>query len=130
MSLKENDKSLLSDPFLYQMGDDSHLYDATEKVLILRKTVQDKVYLYVFHYYILYVKTVFQWRPYRGGSHLPSDIVFKSPKNIKLQIRQRSAHLPPHLLQNAPVRSPALLPEIPLPHKGSLQAASTHTTPP
>lgn len=60
MSLKENDKSLLSDPFLYQMGDDSHLYDATEKVLILRKTVQDKVYLYVFHYYILYVKTVFQ----------------------------------------------------------------------
>ena len=46
------------------MGDDSHLYrDATEKVLILRKTVQDKVYLYVFHYYILYVKTVFQWRP-------------------------------------------------------------------
>ena len=74
MSLKENDKSLLSDPFLYQMGDDSHLYDATEKVLILRKTVQDKVYLYVFHYYILYVKAVFQWRPYRGGSHLPSDI--------------------------------------------------------
>ena len=40
-----------------------HLQDATEKVLILRKTVQDKVYLYVFHYYILYVKTVFQWRP-------------------------------------------------------------------
>ena len=60
---------------LYQMGDDSNLYrDATEKVLILRKTVQDKVYLYVFHYYILYVKTVFQWRPYRGGSHLPSGI--------------------------------------------------------
>ena len=74
MSLKENDKSLLSDPFLYQMGDDSHLYDATEKVLILRKTVQDKVYLYVFRYYILYVKTVFQWRPYRGGSHLPADV--------------------------------------------------------
>ena len=52
---------------VYQMGDDSHLYrDATEKVLILRKTVQDKVYLYVFHYYILYVKTVFQWRPIGG----------------------------------------------------------------
>lgn len=34
MSLKENDKSLLSDPFLYQMGDDSHLYDATEKVVV------------------------------------------------------------------------------------------------
>ena len=49
------------------MGDDSHLYrDATEKVLILCKTAQDKVYLYVLRYYILYVKTVFQWRP-RGG---------------------------------------------------------------
>ena len=49
------------------MKDDFHLYrDATEKVLILRKTVQDKVYLYVFHYYILYVKTVFQWRPIGG----------------------------------------------------------------
>ena len=48
------------------MGDDSHLYrDATEKVLILRKTVQDKVYLYVFYYYILYVKTVFQCPPPR-----------------------------------------------------------------
>ena len=32
----------------------------------MRKTVQDKVYLYVFHYYILYVKTVFQWRPIGG----------------------------------------------------------------
>ena len=62
------------------MGDDSHLYrDATEKVLILRKTVQDKVYLYVFRYYILYVKTVFQWRPIgdekqasiSGGSQSP-----------------------------------------------------------
>ena len=52
---------------LYQMGDDAHLYrDATEKVLILRKTVQYKVYLYVSHYYILYVKTVFQWRPIGG----------------------------------------------------------------
>ena len=36
--------------------------DATEKVLILRKVAQDKVYLYVLRYYILYVKTVFQWR--------------------------------------------------------------------
>ena len=34
--------------------------DATEKVLILRKAAQDKVYLYVLRYYILYVKTVFQ----------------------------------------------------------------------
>ncbi len=40
-----------------------HLKDATEKVLILRKVAQDKVYLYVLRYYILYVKTVFQWRP-------------------------------------------------------------------
>lgn len=32
----------------------------TEKVPILHKTVQGKAYLYVLHYYILYVKTVFQ----------------------------------------------------------------------
>lgn len=38
----------------------NRLTDATEKVLILHKTVQDKAYLYVLHYYILYVKTVFQ----------------------------------------------------------------------
>ena len=38
-------------------------YDATEKVLILRKVAQDKAYLYVLRYYILYAKTVFQWRP-------------------------------------------------------------------
>ena len=38
--------------------------DATEKVLILRKVAQDKVYLYVLRYYILYAKTVFQWRPH------------------------------------------------------------------
>ena len=50
------------------MGDDSHLYrDATEKVLILRKVAQDKVYLYVLRYYILYAKTVFQWRPEEVG---------------------------------------------------------------
>ena len=36
------------------------LKDATEKVLILHKMVQDKVYLCVLYYYILYVKTVFQ----------------------------------------------------------------------
>ena len=65
----------------YQLGDDSHLYrDATEKVLILRKVAQDKVYLYVLRYYILYVKTVFQWHPIggkkqagiSGGSQSPS----------------------------------------------------------
>ena len=44
-----------------------HLKDATEKVLILHKVVQDKVYLYVLRYYILYVKTVFQWRPEEVG---------------------------------------------------------------
>ena len=43
-----------------------HLKDATEKVLILRKVAQDKVYLYVLRYYILYAKTVFQWRPSGG----------------------------------------------------------------
>ena len=49
------------------MGDDSHLYrDAAEKVLILHKMVQDKVYLCVLRYCILYVKTVFQWRPIGG----------------------------------------------------------------
>ena len=42
------------------------LQDATEKVLILCKTAQDKVYLYVLCYYILYAKTVFQWRPTGG----------------------------------------------------------------
>ena len=40
--------------------------DATEKVLILCKTAQDKAYLYVLCYYILYAKTVFQWRPYEA----------------------------------------------------------------
>ena len=65
---------------LYQMGDDSHLYrDATEKVLILRKTVQDKVYLYVFHYYILYVKTVFQWRPIGGEKQASISVGSQSP---------------------------------------------------
>ena len=63
------------------MGDDSQLYrDSTEKVLILRKVAQDKVYLYVLRHYILYAKTVFQWRPIggekqagiSGGSQSPS----------------------------------------------------------
>ena len=35
-------------------------WDATEKVLILHKMAQDKVYLCVLRYYILYAKTVFQ----------------------------------------------------------------------
>ena len=50
-----------------------HLKDAAEKVLILRKVAQDKVYLYVLRYYILYAKTVFQWRLWRGGSLLDWD---------------------------------------------------------
>lgn len=79
---------------LYQLGDDSHLYrDATEKVLILRKAVQDKVYLYVFHYYILYVKTVFQWRrqPPAGGFPIlcyakhPINSIMKKTKKQKQQ---------------------------------------------
>ena len=73
--------SILQNKKIYQLGDDSHLYrDATEKVLILRKVAQDKVYLYVLRYYILYAKTVFQWRPIdgekqagiSGGSQSPS----------------------------------------------------------
>ena len=52
---------------VYLSREDSHFCkDATEKVLILCKIVQYKVYLYVLHYYILYVKTVFQWRPASG----------------------------------------------------------------
>ena len=51
----------------YLSREDSHFCgDATEKVLILRKVAQDKVYLYVLRYYILYAKTVFQWRPIGG----------------------------------------------------------------
>ena len=51
----------------YLSREDSHFCkDATEKVLILRKVAQDKVYLYVLRYYILCVKTVFQWRPASG----------------------------------------------------------------
>ena len=42
--------------------------DATEKVLILRKVAQDKAYLYVLRYYILYAKTVFQWRHCGGDT--------------------------------------------------------------
>ena len=66
---------------VYLRREDSHLFrDATEKVLILRKVAQDKVYLYVLRYYILYTKTVFQWRPIdgekqagiSGGSQSPS----------------------------------------------------------
>ena len=44
--------------------------DATEKVLILHKTVQGKAYLYVLHYYILYVKTVFQCPLYKWWDEL------------------------------------------------------------
>ena len=43
-----------------------HLQDATEKVFILHKAVQYKVFLFVLIYYIMCIKIVFQWRPYRG----------------------------------------------------------------
>lgn len=46
--------------FAWLLNYPNRLTDATEKVLILHKTVQGKAYLYVLHYYILYVKTVFQ----------------------------------------------------------------------
>ena len=53
---------------IYQMGDDSHLYrDATEKVFILHKAVQYKVFLFVLIYYIMCIKKVFQWRPIGDG---------------------------------------------------------------
>ena len=73
-----------------------HLKDATEKVLILRKVAQDKVYLYVLRYYILYAKTVFQWRPWRGGSLLDWDkyllLPFTSDKTIKSQCNCYRTH--------------------------------------
>ena len=40
-----------------------HLEDATEKVFILHKAVQYKVFLFVLIYYIMCIKIVFQWRP-------------------------------------------------------------------
>ena len=39
------------------------LFDATEKVFILHKAVQYKVFLFVLIYYIMCIKIVFQWRP-------------------------------------------------------------------
>ena len=38
--------------------------DATEKVFILHKAVQYKVFLFVLIYYIMCIKIVFQWRPF------------------------------------------------------------------
>jgi len=38
-------------------------WDATEKVFILHKAVQYKVFLFVLIYYIMCIKIVFQWRP-------------------------------------------------------------------
>ena len=54
--------------------------DTTEKVLILHKTVQGKAYLYVLHYYILYVKTVFQC-PVGWGSSSP----FTDDQNLQIR---------------------------------------------
>ena len=36
--------------------------DATEKVLFICKSIQNKAYLLTLQYYMLYVKLVFQWR--------------------------------------------------------------------
>ena len=44
--------------------------DATEKVFILHKAVQYKVFLFVLIYYIMCIKIVFQWRPDVGWGFL------------------------------------------------------------
>ena len=60
-SLLNENRWLQSVPLTHCEQGIPHFYkDATEKVLILRKVAQDKVYLYVLCYFILYVKTVFQ----------------------------------------------------------------------
>ena len=53
-----------------------HLQDATEKVFILHKAVQYKVFLFVLIYYIMCIKIVFQWRPYRGEGILATVVKF------------------------------------------------------
>ena len=56
--------------------------DATEKVLILHKTVQGKAYLYVLHYYILYVKQFFSALTLVGwGSSSP----FTDDQNLQIR---------------------------------------------
>lgn len=70
-------RDLLADEKLevYEFGQNCdlvlHIYkDATEKVFILHKAVQYKVFLFVLIYYIMCIKIVFQWRPIRMGSIL------------------------------------------------------------
>ena len=53
-----------------------HLKDATEKVFILHKAVQYKVFLFVLIYYIMCIKIVFQWRPYRGEGILATVVKY------------------------------------------------------
>ena len=53
-----------------------HLQDATEKVFILHKAVQYKVFLFVLIYYIMCIKIVFQWRPYRGEGILATVVKY------------------------------------------------------
>ena len=45
-----------------ELVDNHRLKDATEKVFILHKAVQYKVFLFVLIYYIMCIKIVFQWR--------------------------------------------------------------------
>ena len=52
------------------------LKDATEKVFILHKAVQYKVFLFVLIYYIMCIKIVFQWRPYRGEGILATVVKY------------------------------------------------------
>ena len=53
-----------------------HLQDATEKVFILHKAVQYKVFLFVLIYYIMCIKIVFQWRHYRGEGILATVVKY------------------------------------------------------
>ena len=59
-----------------------HLQDATEKVFILHKAVQYKVFLFVLIYYIMCIKIVFQWRPYRGEGILATVVKSMMKKGV------------------------------------------------
>ena len=48
------------------------LRDATEKVLFVYKSTQNKVHQSTLRHYLEYAKTVFQWRPKVGDELLPS----------------------------------------------------------
>ena len=48
----------------------------------MRKVAQDKAYLYVLRYYILYANTVFQWRPIGGEKQACISVGVNSPADI------------------------------------------------